>query len=141
MSLRHFVAAEPKRKANASGWQGSSKRPRPSKNFFQACTDGDLEAVQWYLVRYPGPYFKINQVNWDGGTPLYAACQNGHLDVVKALLSRYGIDVNKANMWGFTPLYVACLEGHSKVVKESLVNILVNKIQKQINIFCNTYVF
>ena len=82
MSLRQFVAAEPKRKANASEGQGSSKRPRPYITFFKACEKGDLEAVQWYIE----DGIDVNKVETTyarayGYTPLYIACWKGHLEV------------------------------------------------------------
>jgi ankyrin repeat protein len=54
-----------------------------------------------------------------GFTPLYSASQNGHLNVVDALL-RAGADVNKAKNDGATPLFAACLKGHRACV-EALV--------------------
>ena len=32
-----------------------------------------------------------------GCTPLYVGCQNGHIDIVNALISRDGIDINKGD--------------------------------------------
>ena len=125
MSLRQFVVAEPpKRKANASAGQGSPKRPRPYKTFFNACFDGDLKAVQWYIE----DGIDINQANEGGVTPLYIACWFGHLDVVNALLrfrsaegqSTGGIDINQANKYGETPLFIACENAHLEVVNALL---------------------
>ena len=50
-------------------------------------------------------------------TPLYVACENGHLDVVRMLLSTEGIDPNRATKDGGTPLYIACEKGHLDVVR------------------------
>ena len=42
------------------------------------------------------------------------------MNVVKAMLSRDGIDVNQAEWRGITPLHVACIKGHVEVVKTLL---------------------
>jgi ankyrin repeat protein len=46
------------------------------------------------LLRQNG--IDINQARYDGVTPLYIACQVGHLDVVDRLLRQNGIDINQA---------------------------------------------
>ena len=57
----------------------------------------------------------VNQAMKEGFTPLYSACQNGHLDVVKALLKKKGVQVNQQ------VLCVACKQGHLNVVNELLI--------------------
>ena len=46
-----------------------------------------------------------------GATPLFIACQQGHVDVATLLLDK-GAEVDKANKNGATPLYIACNKGH-----------------------------
>ena len=50
-------------------------------------------------------------------TPLYIACQEGHVGIVRLLLEAGGCDTNKARDDGATPLYIACVEGHVDVVR------------------------
>ena len=53
----------------------------------------------------------------NGCTPLYIACQNGHLDVVRELLGADGIQANQANQKSQTPINVAADNGHVDVVR------------------------
>ena len=48
-----------------------------------------------------------------GATPLYVACQNGHLDVVRMLLSTEGIDPNRALEMDRLLWYIGLPEGPS----------------------------
>jgi ankyrin repeat protein len=57
---------------------------------------------------------QINQADDEETTPLYIACQNGHVKVVKALLINKEIDINK-DCKGETPLACAIGEGHTKI--------------------------
>jgi ankyrin repeat protein len=51
-----------------------------------------------------------------GATPLYIACQNGFIEIARALVAR-GADVNFSLPNGNTPLYIAITYGHTEVVK------------------------
>lgn len=55
----------------------------------------------------------------DGSTPLYIAAQNGHLEVVIALLQA-GADINQPANDGKTPLYIAAENGHLDMVQALL---------------------
>ena len=50
-----------------------------------------------------------------GRTPLYVAAQNGHLEVVKLLLSRK-CSLSAADAMGMLPLHHACAQGRGDVV-------------------------
>ena len=52
-----------------------------------------------------------------GGTPLWHASRNGHVGVVKRLLSVPGIDVHAAASDGTTPLHTACSAGWQEAAR------------------------
>lgn len=51
-----------------------------------------------------------------GATPLYLACQEGHLDVVQYLVNECGADVHLRAHDGMTCLHAAAHMGHQAVV-------------------------
>ena len=55
----------------------------------------------------------INEIN----ESLYVACNSGHFDVVKLLLSVSNIDVNQSLADGQSPLFGAAENGHSSIIK------------------------
>lgn len=61
----------------------------------------------------------VNQANDLGATPLWAACQNGSLEMVQLLLD-HGANVNVALLSGETPLMVAARAGKAAVVEKLL---------------------
>jgi len=75
---------------------------------------GELARVK-VLCGKPG----IN-VNWrkepHGLTPLYVACQAGQAEVLRLLLSVYGLQPNLASKTGVTPFSKACTEGHASML-------------------------
>jgi len=84
------------------------------QKLWQACTDGDLEAVK-KLASDPG--VDINWVGEDrGDTALHRACRFGHLEIVKVLLAQERIEANKENEGDASPVSIACQEGHKEVV-------------------------
>ena len=59
---------------------------------------------------------EVDKANENCQTPLYIACQNGHVDTARLLLDN-GAEVDKANENGVTPLYIACEKGHIDVAR------------------------
>jgi ankyrin repeat protein len=58
----------------------------------------------------------IHQVNNEGASSLYIACERGHLDVVKFLIEQ-GANIHQRANAGDSPLYIACYNGHLDIVK------------------------
>ena len=82
----------------------------------RASEEGKLAAVEALLG--DGAAINYRRIN-DEATPLYIASQNGHVEVVKALLAA-GADFNQPNKDGVTPFTAASQNGHLKVVAELL---------------------
>lgn len=109
---------------------------RDSAPLYAACCNGRLEVVkllldhgltnqakQQKMRRTKGrQLIALNGVTTADGivgiAPLYAACHNGHAEVVQLLLEQDGIDVNNARQFnGSAPLHAACYGGHAHIVK------------------------
>ena len=58
----------------------------------------------------------INKEDCDGWTPLFSACFNEHIEIVKYLVE-HGTNINKERDGGFTPLHIAFRNGHIEIVK------------------------
>lgn len=79
---------------------------------FEASALGYTRILKYFL----GLGANINAISEIGGTPLYIAAQNSHLETVRFLLEN-GADVDMASMHGLTPLYIAVQNKHIKVVE------------------------
>jgi ankyrin repeat protein len=53
--------------------------------------------------------------DYDGRTPLHLACEEGHLEVVKYLVS-VGADINCQDRWGTTPMRGALTSHHRGIL-------------------------
>jgi len=90
------------------------------QKLWQACADGDLEAVR-ELANDPAVDF--NWVGEDrGDTPLHRACRFGWWEIAKLLLVQEKIEVNRGNKGGASPFHIACQEGHKEVVSLMLAD-------------------
>merc|ERR1711964_216612 len=57
----------------------------------------------------------INNGDYDGRTALHVACENGHVNVVRYLLSLENIDPAPMDRWGMTPLQEAVKHGRHEI--------------------------
>ena len=91
-----------------------------AKRLWAASRKGDARAVA-AMLGDERLSVDVNTAMDDGRTPLYAASQQGHSEVVSMLLAKPGVDVNKAwdgNGQGqVTPLRTAINRSHAEVAK------------------------
>ncbi|MES3002298.1 MAG: ankyrin repeat domain-containing protein [Pseudomonadota bacterium] len=83
-----------------------------------ACQQGSLPVVQKWVesnIQAPGKEF-LEKQNQLGQTPLWIACQSGHVHVVAFLLGQ-GADSRQAAS-GLAPLEIAAKQGHLDVVQK-----------------------
>uniref|UniRef100_A0A3B3IAZ1 Uncharacterized protein n=1 Tax=Oryzias latipes TaxID=8090 RepID=A0A3B3IAZ1_ORYLA len=62
-------------------------------------------------------YWSSDMSTRTGATPLYLACQEGHLHVVECLIKEFGADVHLRARDGMTCLHAAAHMGHQAVVE------------------------
>ena len=75
------------------------------EDLFSAAESGDVDKVRELLQQ--GKY-DVNCTDYLGRSPLYYACKEGHLNVVRALVLEFEADVNlETNLYHGTPLHVA----------------------------------
>jgi len=87
-------------------------------SLFRACGyAGDPDMVKMLLAH---PSIDPNKPQAQGGTPLFIACQAGHVQVVEVLLEDPRIEADRPRDDGITPFFMACQEGHAGVVRQLL---------------------
>eukprot|EP00804_Cyclotella_cryptica_P007691 CCRYP_001327-RA/>CCRYP_001327-RA protein AED:0.06 eAED:0.06 QI:473/1/1/1/0.6/0.33/6/1300/759 len=79
----------------------------------QLCAIGNLSKVQSYVAT---TFNNVNFRDYDRRTGLHVASSEGHLDVVKYLISK-GARVNRTDRWGGSPLDDAHRHRHTEVAK------------------------
>ena len=85
----------------------------PANGLWQAAAAGSTAAVRACLDKGD----PADQLNEQGTSALYSACQMGHTDVVKLLLARGATaDRPNAGSSGVTPLLISCSNGHQECV-------------------------
>lgn len=86
------------------------------ETFYELSFRGGLSDVIQFLRDHPE-----TNINWRREphllTALYVACQAGHVDVARFLLSQKTINANLPSRTGVTPFSKACTEGHPELVK------------------------
>ncbi|KAI4888998.1 hypothetical protein NFI96_019095 [Prochilodus magdalenae] len=82
-----------------------------------AAARGELTCLKLLIGQAPGAHIKcVNRQTFIGATPLYLACQEGHLHVVEYLVRDCGADVHLRAQDGMTPLHAAAHMGHHSLV-------------------------
>ena len=125
------AAAEREAAAGISGRSVAERNPIKADEFFQgrrrterqrryldANPTQDHGDIDWVNAAYAlsddesvKATVPVRITTEDSQTPLYAACQEGHVDAARRLLDK-GAEVDQADKYGATPLFVACQEGH-----------------------------
>lgn len=111
----------------------NAKTNPPSKRkinqlIYNAAKKGDSEKLEDLLNKWSGNISALNWRNMDdnGRSALVAACYNGRVECVRALVNTSGVDVNLADKNGKTGLFFAAYKGNLEVVKELIANNNIN---------------
>jgi hypothetical protein len=84
---------------------------------FHACVKGDNDAVNALLACNNGG--DVGRSDDEGAFPLHVAAENGHLVIVRALLS-HGACVDEEDHFGATAVLRSAAKGHTEVVRHLL---------------------
>ncbi|KAK7080641.1 hypothetical protein SK128_003347 [Halocaridina rubra] len=91
----------------------------------QAARLGKLEKIRSYLLEGGD----VNSADASGCTMIFAACQQGRIDVLEELLKQPNIHLNVRHM-GITPLTIAAIHGHETCIKA----LLASNLQCRVNL-------
>ena len=82
-------------------------------NLLQAAAMGDARRGEEMLNRSPR---RVNFRDYDRRTALHVAASEGHLQICKLLIEKFGIRINRSDRWGGSPLDDAHRHRHRKVI-------------------------
>ncbi|XP_056000521.1 uncharacterized protein LOC130046350 isoform X2 [Ostrea edulis] len=84
-----------------------------------SCFSGDVQTVRVLLPLCKKAINSGGQIStyWSQYSPLTAACEGGHVSIVKELV-KAGADISLQDTWWNTSLIAACKAGHVTVVEE-----------------------
>ncbi|KAI2491752.1 serine/threonine kinase [Fragilaria crotonensis] len=91
----------------------------PGRKLYEQACEGNLERVCNLLQRGVDANFKDDE---NGCSILSAASSSGVVDVVRALLDDYNVDVNSKDNHGQTAIMMASWNGHVEVVRALLAH-------------------
>lgn len=90
-----------------------------SRPLLRARLEDALRRAQWASRTHGGVLSirsGVNAQTSNGATPLYLACQEGHLEVTKYLVQECSADPHVSAQDGMTPLHAAAQMGHNPVL-------------------------
>jgi len=88
--------------------------------FLISCLTGDLRLLR--LVLPAGP--DLTRLTRFGGVGLTPACEKGHVEIVRELLSQTTINVNQTNFLGWTPLLEAIVLNDGGERQQEIIQLL-----------------
>lgn len=89
--------------------------------FLYACIHNKLELVQ--MMVKAGTNLEL--LTRFGGVGLTPACEKGHVDIVRELLTTTDINVNHTNFVGWTPLIEAIILGDGGEKQQTIIKLLI----------------
>ncbi|XP_065827109.1 ankyrin repeat domain-containing protein 2-like [Oscarella lobularis] len=78
-----------------------------------ACRGGKTEAMDWLLSKGFN-YCDSGKIGWSA---LHGACEGGHLEISKMLVTEHGLDLEQRTENGMTPFLSAVVSGNVELVK------------------------
>ena len=92
------------------------------KPFLLSCLNNDVELLHLILPAKPD----LTRLSRFGGVGLTPACEKGHLEIVKILLTETDINVNHTNFVGWTPLLEAIVLNDGGATQQEIVKLLLD---------------
>lgn len=89
--------------------------------FLYGCINGKLELVKMMIRANPN----LELLTRFGGVGLTPACEKGHVDVVRELLTTTDINVNHTNYLGWTPLIEAITLNDGGSKQQEIIKMLI----------------
>lgn len=85
---------------------------------FKSVTEIDDNKIEYYekIKKSLKSGININYHDEKGNTPLYNACNKGHIEIIK-LLIKLGANVNHKNNNNELALHIACRKGNIEIIK------------------------
>ena len=90
--------------------------------FLLSCLNNDVELLHLILPAKPD----LTRLSRFGGVGLTPACEKGHLEIVKILLTETDINVNHTNFVGWTPLLEAIVLNDGGATQQEIVKLLLD---------------